>query len=269
MPATKLALDWQGRPIELEIKWVGDDALLTDPSAPVMVFLHEGLGSVALWKDFPDALCRKLGLRGLLYSRPGYGNSTPRACDEHWGVDFMHRQADEVLPALLNALGIKRPWLFGHSDGGSIALLFAAHQATDLRLGPAGVIAVAPHIMVESMTVASIRQARLAFLQEGLRTQLARYHRDVDSAFFGWNNIWLAPEFFGWSIEAELHLIRAPVLAVQGENDEYGSMRQVLGIQEKLTSTEVVALPACGHSPHRDQPQQLTDIVATFVSKQV
>lgn len=264
MPATKLTLDWQGRPIELEIKWVGSAAVLADKDAPVMVFLHEGLGSVALWKDFPDALCRRLGMRGLLYSRPGYGNSTPRASDERWGVDFMHRQANEVLPALLDALGIARPWLFGHSDGGSIALLFAAHH----QARTAGVIALAPHIMVESMTIASIRQARFAFLQQGLRVQLARYHRDVDSAFFGWNNIWLAPEFFSWTIESDLHRIAAPVLAIQGENDEYGSMRQVLGIQEKLASTKVVALPACGHSPHRDQPQQLTDIVAKFVARQ-
>jgi len=260
MQATELALDWQGRAIQLEIQWVGSD----DPGAPVMVFLHEGLGSVALWKDFPAALCRRLGMRGLVYSRPGYGNSTPRAPDEHWGVDFMHRQADEILPALLDALSITRPWLFGHSDGGSIALLFAAHHP----LRTAGLIVIAPHIMVESMTIASIRQARSAFLQQGLRAQLARYHCDVDSAFFGWNTIWLAPEFVGWTIEAELALIRAPVLAVQGEEDEYGSLRQVTGIQAKLAWAKVVALPACGHSPHRDQPQQLIETVAAFIANQ-
>lgn len=256
--STKVELDIQGQALQLEIAWVGSD----DAAAPVMVFLHEGLGSVAMWKDFPDALCRKLHMRGLLYSRPGYGESTPRALDQSWDTDFMHQQAREILPALLAKLGIQNPWLFGHSDGGSIALLFAAHYPTV----PAGVIVLAPHIMVEDISIASIQIARDAYLQQGLRERLARYHRDVDSAFFGWNDIWLAPAFRDWTIEAELATISCPLLAIQGEDDEYGSLQQVFGIRDKLPATQVVVLLACGHSPHRDQPEKLTDAVQQFVA---
>lgn len=255
---TEVELTIEGRSLQLEIAWVGS----VDAAAPVMVFLHEGLGSVAMWKDFPDALCRKLGLRGLVYSRPGYGASSPRAHNEHWGPDFLHVQAQEVLTALLNKLEVKNPWLFGHSDGASIALLFAAHFPSV----PAGVIAVAPHIMVEDISIASIRTARDAYLQQGLRERLARYHRDVDSAFFGWNDIWLAPAFRDWNIQAELSTIRCPLLAIQGEDDEYGSLQQVFGIRDKLPATQVVVLLACGHSPHRDQPEKLTDAVQQFVA---
>lgn len=256
---TEIDIDVQGRTLQLEIAWVGSD----DVTAPVMVFLHEGLGSVAMWKDFPDTLCRTLNMRGLVYSRPGYGASTPRAADAQWDVNFMHRQAQDILPALLSKLNIQNPWLFGHSDGGSIALLFAAHSCTV----PAGVIAVAPHIMVEDISIASIRVAREAYVQQGLRERLARYHRDVDSAFFGWNDAWLSPAFRSWNIEDELGAIRCPVLAIQGEDDEYGSLQQVFGIRDKLAATQVVVLLACGHSPHRDQPEKLTEAVQQFVAQ--
>lgn len=253
-------IDWCGRHIRIELQWVG----VTDPSAPVMVFLHEGLGSVALWKDFPDQLCRQLNMRGLVYSRPGYGRSTPRDKNEHWDTDFMHRQAFEVLPALLSTLGISHPWLFGHSDGGSISLLYASRYSSRC----AGVIVVAPHIMVEDISITSIQIARDAYLHQGLRERLARYHDDVDSAFFGWNDLWLSPAFRSWSIEAELKNIRCPVLAIQGEDDEYGTMEQVYGIRRVLPDAIVVPVAHCGHSPHRDQPQLLSDAVAQFVSTQ-
>ncbi len=252
-----IELDWAGRTVAVEYRWTGS----ADPQAPVMVFLHEGLGSVALWKDFPDRLCERLGLRGLLYSRPGYGRSTPRAQDEHWAPDFMHRQARELLPALLQALGITQPWLFGHSDGGSIALLYAA----SFPQSPAGVIVVAPHLFVEDISIASIALARTAYLAQGLRERLARYHDDVDSAFFGWNDIWLSPAFRDWNIAQELATIRCPLLALQGENDEYGTLRQVTAIRDRLPGTTVVAIPACGHSPQRDQPAALSAAVEAFV----
>ncbi len=252
-----LTLDWSGRKIQIEYVWVGSD----DTNAPVMVFLHEGLGSVSLWKTFPDQLCRSLGMRGLVYSRPGYGRSTARAAQEHWDVDFMHRQAYEVLPALLHALSISRPYLFGHSDGASIALLYAAKYSADLR----SIIVVAPHILVEDISVESITQAREAYLHQGLREKLARHHDDVDSAFFGWNDIWLAPAFRSWNIQGLLETIRCPVLAIQGEQDEYGTMQQVLGIQDRLPDTEVIALPACGHSPHREQTEAVLAAVTAFV----
>ena len=253
-------LDWRGRALSLEYQWVGSD----DASRPVVVFLHEGLGSVAMWKDFPQRFCDEHRLRGLVYSRYGYGKSTPRLANERWAPDFMHRQAREVLPALLDALGIERPWLFGHSDGGSIALLHAASFAEYLR----GVIVLAPHIFVEDISVTSIAAAREAYLSQGLRERLARYHADVDSAFRGWNDIWLDPAFRDWNIEAELARISCPVLAVQGEDDEYGTLEQVYGIARKAPQTEVLVLPQCGHSPHRDQPAALSREAGRFISGQ-
>ena len=253
-----LNLRWQQRDIRIEYRWAGS----ADVAAPVMVFLHEGLGSVALWKDFPDTLCTALGLRGLVWSRPGYGRSTPRAAAERWAPDFMHRQARDVLPALFDALDIRRPWLFGHSDGGSIALLHASMFPGSLR----GAIVLAPHLFVEELSVTSIAQAKVAYESQGLRERLARYHDDVDSAFYGWNDIWLASAFRDWNIEAELDTIRCPLLAIQGEDDEYGTMQQVLRIRERLPATEVLALPACGHSPHRDQPQAVIDAVQRFIA---
>lgn len=253
-----LPIDWRGREIHIEYQWVGE----TDADTPVMVFLHEGLGSVALWKTFPDLLCRRLKMRGLVYSRPGYGQSTPRAKDERWDADFMHRQAFDVLPALLSQLNIDQPWLFGHSDGGSISLLFASHYSERC----AGLIVVAPHIMVEDISITSILLARDAYLHQGLRERLARYHDDVDSAFFGWNDVWLSPAFRHWSIQADLKNIRCPLLAVQGEDDEYGTMEQVYGIQRILPHAVVIPVAECGHSPHRDQPQLLTEAVVQFVS---
>jgi pimeloyl-ACP methyl ester carboxylesterase len=259
-----LQLDWRGKPIRLEYQWVGPD----DAGLPVMVFLHEGLGSIAMWKDFPERFCQENGLRGLVYSRYGYGNSTPRPQGERWPPDFMHRQAHEVLPALLAALGIARPWLFGHSDGGSIALLYAARFPDDI----AGAIVVAPHIFVEDLSVDSIRLARQAYLSQdpsqALKPRLARYHADVDSAFWGWNDIWLDPAFRAWNIEAELPAIRCPLLAVQGRDDEYGTLEQVHGIARKAPQTRLLVLPECGHSPHRDQPEALSREAGRFIREQ-
>lgn len=261
MNSQQIDLFAAGHPLRIEYRWTANS---DDHShAPVMVFLHEGLGSVALWKDFPDQLCARLGMRGLVYSRPGYGRSTPRPQDEAWAPDFMHRQARDVLPALLQTLGVEHPWLFGHSDGGSIALLYAA----SFPASPAGVIVVAPHIVVEDISISSIAQARSAYVSQGLRARLARYHDDVDSAFFGWNDIWLSPDFRDWTIEAELMRIRCPLLALQGEDDEYGTLRQITGIRDRLPATELVAIPHCGHSPHRDQPEALVTAVEAFVAR--
>ena len=173
----------------------------------------------------------------------------------------MHQQAIDILPALLQALDIKQPWLLGHSDGGSIALLFAARFPDVL----AGAIVIAPHIFVEDISVDSIRVAREAYLHQGLRDKLARYHEDVDSAFFGWNDIWLSPSFRSWDITQELAAIRCPVLAIQGKQDEYGTMLQVYGIHIQCPQTQVLELDDCGHSPHRDQPAQLISSVKDFV----
>ena len=254
-------LDWNGPPTQIEIAWVGSQ----DASAPVMVFLHEGLGSVSLWRDYPDQLCKQLNMRGLLYSRPGYGKSTARKPEEEWDIDFMHQQAHVVLPTLLKQLQIHQPWLFGHSDGGSIALLYAAYFPQQL----AGAIVVAPHIMVEDISITSIQAARIAYEENGLRERLARHHNDADSAFYGWNTIWLAPAFRTWNITAELASIACPLLAIQGVDDEYGSMQQIRGIRDQLPHTTLLELPACGHSPHKDQPEALNLAVSSFVASHI
>jgi len=247
-------IDWAGRPVRIEHRWIGRER----HGRPLIVFLHEGLGSLSMWRDFPDALCAAVNARGLVYSRPGYGRSTPRGPDERWGVDFMHAQAHALLPALLHALLVDdKPWLLGHSDGGSIALLHAARFPERV----AGLVVLAPHLFVEEFGLVSIRRAREAYLSTDLKRKLARHHADPDSAFWGWNDIWLAPAFKAWNIEAELASITCPLLAIQGEDDEYGTLEQVRGIARKLAQTRLLVLPRCGHSPHRDQPQAVIDAV--------
>lgn len=249
--------------LQIEYQWLDTAA----PDAPLAVFLHEGLGSVAMWKDWPRTLCATLGMRGLVYSRPGYGRSSPRAADEKWPVTFMHRQAREVLPALLDALGVdaaerSRMWLIGHSDGGSIALLYAAAFPDAL----AGAVVVAPHVFVEDVSVQNIAQAKQAYTDMGLRARLTRYHDDVDSAFWGWNDIWLDPAFRDWNIEGALGAIRCPLLAVQGFDDEYGTMAQMDSIAGHVRHAQIVKLPECGHSPHRDAPDALNRHIKAFVN---
>lgn len=257
-PSTRFVdLIWRAAPLRLEYQWVG----ARESACPTVVFLHEGLGSIGLWKDFPEKFCRENGFTGLVFSRYGYGQSTPRPADERWPVSFMHAQAEEVLPALFAALGIARPWLFGHSDGGSIALLHAARFPDAVS----GIAVVAPHIFVEDLTIRNIEAARETYLSTDLRAKLGRHHADPDSAFWGWNNIWLTPAFRAWNIEDRLPLITCPILALQGEDDEYGTLEQIRGIQRKAPHTRLVAIPDCGHSPHRDQPDILKQEVAQFI----
>ncbi|WP_394778866.1 alpha/beta fold hydrolase [Undibacterium sp.] len=270
-------LSWRGQPLRLEYQWVG----VSESAFPVVVFLHEGLGSVSLWKDFPEQFCRHHGFKGLVFSRYGYGQSTARPADDRFPVDFMQQQAVDVLPGFLQhiyclqqqavdvlpgflqQLGVKKPWLFGHSDGGSIALLYAAQFPDDVS----GIVVVAPHIFVEEMTVAAIRDAKNVYQGGILRERLARYHSDVDSAFWGWNDVWLDPEFFHWNIEDRLSNISCPVLAVQGEDDEYGTLAQIIGIQKKVPHTVLQVIPQCGHSPHRDQPEALIEKAGQFIKE--
>ena len=249
-------------PLRIEYRWLNEAAA----DAPIAVFLHEGLGSIAMWRDWPLSLCERLGMRGLVYSRPGYGLSTPRAHDVKWPVHFMTDQARDILPALLDALEIdsherKRMWVIGHSDGGSIALLYAALHPDAL----AGAVVIAPHVFVEDISVESIAQTKQLYETTDLRAKLARYHADVDSAFYGWNDIWLNPAFRQWSITAELASIRQPLLAIQGHDDNYGTMAQIDTIAAHVPQTQLVKLDACGHSPHRDAPGKLNDAIAAFV----
>lgn len=253
------AIRWRDRDVRIEYECIAPDRI----DAPLVIFLHEGLGSVAMWKDFPEQLCDAGGFRGLMFSRPGYGRSTPRADDELWEVDFMHRQALEVLPAFLAALGIHdTPWLFGHSDGGSIALLYASRFPDRL----AGLVVMAPHLFVEDITIANIEIARMTYLETDLPARLGRYHDSADSAFWGWNRIWLHPAFRQWNIEAELDAIGCPVLAIQGVNDEYGTLEQIRGIARRAPQTELLEVDKCGHSPHRDQPGQVIIAATRFIN---
>lgn len=261
-------IDWANngtsKTVRMEYQWLGS----VDAGRPLIVFLHEGLGSVSMWKDFPLRLCEAANCRGLVYSRPGYGKSTLRAADETWQPDFMHRQAFEVLPALLKALNVDtekhKLWLLGHSDGGSIALLFAAIYPSNT----AGAIVIAPHILVEDVSISNIEKARLAYQTTGLhdlRSQLARYHDDPDSAFWGWSDIWLNPDFRHWNLTQTIETITSPLLAVQGLDDEYGTLEQIHGIKRVLPQTQLLELPDCGHSPHRDQPDALIAACVAFI----
>jgi pimeloyl-ACP methyl ester carboxylesterase len=258
-------IDWRDRRVHIEHRWIERERL----SAPLLVFLHEGLGSLAMWKDFPQQLCDALGWRGLVYSRPGYGRSTPREADEWWDVDFLHRQAHEVLPAFFDAIDVDSardpPWLFGHSDGASIALLFAARFAQQI----AGAVVLAPHIFVEDIAVASIERVRGDYLQTDLRERLARHHDDPDSPFWGWNRIWLHPPFRQWSIEREIESIRCPLLAMQGLDDEYGTLQQIHSVARRVPQSEWLELADCRHSPHRDQPERVIAATRRFVQARV
>ena len=225
-----------------------------------LVMLHEGLGSVSMWRGFPEQLARATGCRTLLYSRFGYGRSSP--LDAPRSVDYMHDEARLWLPAILARLGIRRPILFGHSDGASIALIYAASAESE----PAGIMALAPHVKVEDLTVRSIAAAKAAYLRSDLPARLSRHHADADSAFWGWNRIWLDPAFRNWNIEALLPSIRCPVLAIQGDDDEYGTMEQIASIARAAPHSKLLALPGCRHSPHRDQPEAVLAAAAEFAA---
>jgi pimeloyl-ACP methyl ester carboxylesterase len=261
--ASTAAVPYRGGTVDIEYAWLRPG----QRGAALVVFLHEGLGSVSTWRDFPAQLCAARGFRGLVYSRPGYGCSTPRPPDDRWSPDFMHEQARELLPALLRSLDIdgdaEPPWLLGHSDGGSIALIHAA----SFPRRAAGLVLLAPHVFVEDVTIACIEAARTAYLTSDLRERLLRHHDDPDSAFWGWNDVWLDPAFRGWSIESLLPSIRCPLLVVQGRDDEYGTLAQIEAVADAAPQAELLTLDACGHSPHRDQPERLTRAVLEFVTR--
>lgn len=228
---------------------------------PTLVMLHEGLGSIAMWRDFPQRLAHATAARVVVYSRYGYGNSDRLA--ESRNVRYMHDEALAALPELLDALGIARPILVGHSDGASIALIHAGGSDRPVT----GLIAMAPHVIVEDVSIASIAAARDAYAATDLRARLARYHADVDGAFRGWNDVWLHPDFRAWNIGEYLPRIRCPVLAIQGKDDEYGTMEQLKRIVEAVPDVELVKLEDCRHSPHRDQPEAVIEAIARFVDR--
>ena len=224
------------------------------------MLLHEGLGSVALWRDFPAALAAATVRRVFAYSRLGHGQSDPPRARRT--TRFMHDEARH-LPAILDAVGIDRAILLGHSDGGSIALIAAADSPA--RVG--ALLLEAPHVFVEDISIDSIKRTTRTFQEGMLRSLMARHHRDVDAAFYGWSDVWLHPDFRDWNLEEYLPRIACPVLLVQGENDEYGTQRQLEAIASQVTGpVEQLVLPRCGHSPHRDQRERVVDAMAAFVT---
>lgn len=237
-------------------------AVPAQPGRPTLVFLHEGLGSISLWRDFPAEVGRSTGCGVLVYSRYGYGKSGP--CPLPRPLDYMHREALDVLPALLAALDIGPHILVGHSDGASIALI---HAGSGPRPGLMGIAVMAPHVFVEPVSIASIAEARRAWDRGELRDRLARHHgANVDAAFLGWNDAWLDPKFLDWNIEAFLPTIAVPVLALQGADDEYGTAAQVETIA-RVTGGPLVLIPDCGHSPHRDQPEATRAALSSFINQ--
>ncbi|MEZ5729958.1 MAG: alpha/beta hydrolase [Burkholderiaceae bacterium] len=240
---------------EIEYRLIGAPSEET----PTLVFLHEGLGSVSLWRDFPDRLARACGLPGLVYSRYGYGRSTPFETPP--GIDFMHTAARDELPAVLAAVGVGPAVLVGHSDGASIALVHAGESGAP----PLAVVAMAPHLFVEPICIEAIAATTAGFDTSGLRERLGRHHLDAARTFGGWSGVWLSGGFPAWSIEAQVARIRCPVFAIQGSRDQYGTMRQIHRIAELAPDTMLLELPGVRHSPHLECTEHLVAVVSGWL----
>jgi len=243
---------------DLEYRFIGP----APDAAPTIVMLHEGLGSVGLWGDFPEKLQAATGCGVFAYSRAGYGASSPVTLPRP--LDYMHIEASDVLPKVLDTMGFRRGLLLGHSDGASIVAIYAGSRQ-DHRVK--GVVMIAPHFIVEDISVKSIAEIKDAYETNELRAKLARWHKDVDNAFYGWNGAWLDPKFRDWDISEYLAYIRVPVAVVQGELDQYGTMRQVeIAKDECYCPVDVTVVPAAGHSPHREAPEATLDAITQFAS---
>ena len=243
---------------QLEYRVAGDSAV-----PPAIVMLHEGLGSAALWGDFPDKLAAATNATVFAWSRAGYGASSPVPLPRP--LTYMHDEAKEVLPPLLDAIGFRRGLLLGHSDGASIAAIYAG-STEDHRVR--GLVLIAPHFFTEEQGLASIRAAKVAYESGDLKPRLARWHRHVDVAFHGWNGAWLDPGFRAWDITESLAYIRVPIQIVQGENDQYGTIRQVVTAEEECyCPVEVAMIAGAGHSPQRERPEVTLEVIAAFSNR--
>jgi pimeloyl-ACP methyl ester carboxylesterase len=232
-------------------------------AVPTIVFLHEGLGSIGLWGDFPDRVAAATGLGVFVYSRAGYGRSSASAMPRR--VTFMHEEAREVLPRVLDAIGFRRGVLLGHSDGASIAAIYAG-SFRDPRLR--GIVLLAPHFFAEAFGIAEIARAHERYEAGGFRAKLARWHRDPDNAFYSWSGPWLDAQFLSWDIRPELAAIGVPVLVVQGDQDQYGTLEQVETAKRLCPSpVEAVILPGIRHIPHRDAPAETLAAAADFIAR--
>jgi pimeloyl-ACP methyl ester carboxylesterase len=244
---------------ELEYRMIGP----APDAAPTIVMLHEGLGSAHLWGDFPEQLAAATGTGVFVYSRAGYGASSPVPLPRP--LDYMHVEALDVLPKLLDAIGFRRGLLLGHSDGASIAAIYAG-GVQDHRIR--AVAMIAPHFVVEDVSLESIAEAKAAYEQGTLKAKLARWHRDVDNAFYGWNGAWLDARFRDWDISEYLAYIRVPVMIVQGADDKYGTLRQIeIAEQECYCPVEVAVIPGAAHSPHRETPAVTLAAIADFANR--
>lgn len=250
----ELSVEVQGHSLEVQ-------RIANGESGPELVFLHEGLGSVSHWRDFPAQVAGATKCRATVYSRYGSGNSD--VLTEPRSVRFMHDEGLKVLPDLLSKLKVDRPMLIGHSDGASIAIIYAgAHDRVR------GLVLMAPHVFVEDLSVESIAEARQQFETTDLPEKLARHHRDARRTFWGWNDIWLRPDFRSWNIEEYLRRITCPILVIQGLQDQYGTMAQVEAIQRQAAGpVDVLAIDNCRHSPQRDQPVQTVQAITKFVHR--
>lgn len=243
---------------DLEYRFIGPGP----DAAPTIVMLHEGLGSVGLWGDFPDKLQAATGCGVFAWSRAGYGNSSPVTLPRP--LDYMHIEATDVLPNVLDAIGFRRGLLLGHSDGASIAAIYAGSRQ-DHRVQ--GLVLIAPHFIVEDISVKSIAEIKRTYETSDLKAKLARWHRDVNNAFYGWNGAWLDPKFRDWSISEYLAYIRVPVAIIQGERDQYGTLRQVeIAREECYCPVDATVVPGAGHSPHREAPGATLEAIGEFAS---
>lgn len=232
-----------------------------DPEQPTLVFLHEALGCIDLWRDFPRRVAEACGCPALVYSRYGHGRSQIRPHPPD--VTYLHHEALVVLPQVLDTLHIRDPILVGHSDGASIALLHAAYGERPVR----GLVLMAPHEFVEEQSLVGLRAARQAWENTDLAARLGRYHHDAQGVFLAWNTLWLSPQFRAWNIEDCLPEIHCPILAIQGVDDEYGSLRQIEVIAEEARDVDLVALADCRHTPHQDQPEAVLAAIERFVER--
>jgi pimeloyl-ACP methyl ester carboxylesterase len=260
MPSEPAFLTIQGRKLEVR--------LISGPNSrkPAIVFLHEALGSISSWRDFPEVVVARTGCSAIVYSRYGYGNSEILRGERQ--PRYMHDEALCALPELLENLDASNPILLGHSDGASIGIIYAGATATKGKHGPKALILLAPHVFVEDVTIQGIAAAKAAFETTDFPEKLARHHRDAGSAFWGWNHAWLNPDFRNWNIEEYLPGITCPVLVVQGTEDQYATMAQLDSIERLVPGgVERVELEHCRHSPHRDQPLRTVEAIVSFVNR--
>ncbi len=244
---------------QIEVQWHREG----EKGFPTLIFLHEGLGCIKMWKDFPYRLSRKTGCPALVFSRLGYGASDPSPIP--WKINFMHKEGLHFLPFLLHETKIKNHILIGHSDGGSIGIIYAGSPyAKGLKV----LITEAAHVFCEEVTVKSIDQAKINYVHHGLKQGLEKYHgENTENAFRGWNDVWLSPQFIHWNIEKYLPRIKIPMLALQGNKDQYGTLRQLKTIRKRVSNSTTHIIEDCGHSPHLEQPEKVLTVMAKFIDE--